>query len=154
MRKFKFRAWQKYHHDMLEVLSIEFRNNLINSIVVKYPTRTIPNIINYSTTSEDFYLYECEEPVLELMQYIGLKDRNGKDVYEGDILEIGGTYYAIEYSEVNGMYTLVDVHGVNYGAVCEFAISRMEIVGNLYENPELLKECDSQSIHNQGNIRK
>lgn len=77
-------------------------------------------------------------------QYTGLKDKNGKEIYEGDILEEGEGYYfevvwegqwakfklqwknkAYQYPEWN--------RGIN-----------MQVIGNIYDNPELLQEVERE----------
>jgi len=70
------------------------------------------------------------------MQYTGLKDKNGKMVYEGDVLKSDGFQGVIEFKggEFRFRYTCYDrydrIWEMNYHA---------EVIGNIWENPELLK---------------
>ena len=71
-------------------------------------------------------------------QYTGLKDKNGKEIYEADILDIFGTSCEIIYSFCmfkisNGFLTQALTE-----AVCP-ANPEAEIIGNIYENPELME---------------
>lgn len=66
-----------------------------------------------------------------LMQYTGLEDKNGKEIYEGDILYVPGFgNHELKYED--GLY-VCEVRGVNQ-AMAE----QCEVIGNIYENPELL----------------
>ena len=75
-----------------------------------------------------------EEPVV--MQFTGLTDKNGKEIYEGDILkhETGGLS-SIEYEAPHFILRHHPEGGSDFPAPKNF----FEVIGNIYENPELLK---------------
>jgi uncharacterized phage protein (TIGR01671 family) len=91
-----------------------------------------------------------------VMQYTGLKDKNGKDMYEGDIIQYDDKISVIRYScaeYICDYYQKSDIEGINgflkgYESLNKiikvegnysFPIKNIEIIGNIYENPELLK---------------
>ena len=68
---------------------------------------------------------------VELMQYTGLRDKNGRELYEGDIVTDG-------YREKYGRYDVEwdgDSHAWSF---CSTDGRELEVIGNIYENPELL----------------
>lgn len=87
-----------------------------------------------------------------LMQSTGLKDKNGVEIYEGDIVKSYFIYngdrgdshiYVVEHDTFNPTMVLVPVdrkNSVEYDFV-EAGLRVNEIIGNRYENPELLKEA-------------
>src|SRR5699024_49164 len=115
MREIKFRAWIT---DYALMTDVNFMNIDYKEIVVMI--------------DENDYEFNCGE--YELMQYTGLKDKNGTEIYEGDIVECfvngnshvsfkGGAYGLIfDYSFI----PFSDVHG------------EMKVIGNIYEHPHLL----------------
>ena len=83
----------------------------------------------------------------ELMQYTGLKDKNGAEIYEGDILstDLSRPYLIVEFRNGAFMYQCHD-GGRNYYDFMEpaneglkFNTKYHEVIGNIYENPELLE---------------
>ena len=97
-------------------------------------------------------------PMVEIIRHTGLKDKNGKEIYEGDYVKLTGvTYNEYDYEGViefdNGTFKVKSIED-NRGYIrfwndgCHdhesieivWTQSEAEIIGNIYENPELLKE--------------
>ena len=75
----------------------------------------------------------------ELMQYTGLHDKNGKEIYEGDIVADRShtdLIFAIEYDNEHAGYYMPEA----FEEECRWPISEveLEIIGNIYESPELI----------------
>ena len=94
------------------------------------------------------YKIPCEEKDLIIMQFTGLKDKNGKEICEGDIVEYNGKdkgwstilykgKYKVEVDIINGI-RLVGFYNQEYIKLKGF-FNKFEVIGNIYENPELLK---------------
>jgi len=121
MREIKFRAWDVYFKKMFRVKRLEFLPDGINVVL---------------DDDEESYSDGCE-----IMQYTGLKDKSGKEIYEGDILE-----YDFLNDRENGV---VEFKGdgwwvsllASLKAVGQlsYAINYLnpKIIGNIHENPEL-----------------
>ena len=117
----------------------------------------------------NFWAYANHGGIWELMQYTGLKDKNGKEIYEGDILGLNETILPdkqtefgqvevrfgayddseIEYGSPGFGWWVTGYHGYNRlnGITDKYVIEEhslltvcdeYEIIGNIYENPELL----------------
>lgn len=66
-------------------------------------------------------------------QYTGLTDKNGVKIFEGDIVEYEGIRYSINYLPHYARFSAVKPNTV----FCVFAYQRGEVIGNIYDNPEL-----------------
>lgn len=79
----------------------------------------------------------------ELMQYTGLKDKNGKEIYEGDILQDIGNH-EFRYEVLWGLYEWrMALNGKMQTSILRHSDQshyEFEVIGNIYENPELLKK--------------
>lgn len=145
MREIKFRVWDKDNSQMyyqtedfkdLALINGQFKpvlNNLINNSFNWYRR-------NY-----------------ELMQYTGLKDKNGTEIYEGDIV----TYSVKGFKKINKtVMTFNEEHGAYLFGIYEGvkmpcgkktrmnkytrkSVNNVGVIGNIYQNPELLEGVDN-----------
>lgn len=102
----------------------------------------------YRNRNQEIELHPRDENII-LMQSTGLKDKNGKEIFEGDIVTDGHTTGDIKNHPTLGFY-MVDENGVerwfsdhatieDFEEDVETAARILEIIGNIYENPELLE---------------
>lgn len=79
-------------------------------------------------------LVRVDSPV-ELMQYTGLKDKNDKEIYEGDIVKVEGFILKVVWYELAACFRyLDDAHNL----LSPLNYDDPEIIGNIYDNPELI----------------
>lgn len=126
MREVKYRAWVEREKVLVDVLSIDFKEK-----TVKLPIQT-PVISDYWW---DETTWNFEDVIL--MQYTGLKDKNGVEIYEGNIVNHLYHYYAGHgvVLEENEIIVIEDIAKLPFdGSSVE-----CEIIGNIYENPEFLE---------------
>lgn len=123
MREIKFRVWDKDEKLMKEVDSLNF----------PLQKQSGKDVTAYNQ-KEDYHEWIYE---YELMQYIGLKDKNNKEIYEGDIVE----FYSNVEDEI--ITEKVEYHFGIYRAGDYFVgkiYNKCEVIGNIYENKDLLVE--------------
>lgn len=133
MREIKFRAWDKVLQKMIynrdDIPDIEkWGNEIMNHPYDEdewYPMCEMYQLNAIQTMQEQY----CDK--LIFMQYTGLKDKNGKEIYEGDILDHGYGKHPVVWNTYR--WELADGHSILWSDMCE-------VIGNIYENPELLKE--------------
>lgn len=138
MREIKFRAWQKEHLEMCDVTAIDQVKGLLG--------------FGNDNGKVDYWL-DIEE--CELMQYTGLKDKKGVEIYEGDIVVWHDTHddtpkgwsrTAIVKINPDLCFSCFKKgkdkwnHDFHYGNfIYKDTEKWLEVIGNIYENPELSK---------------
>lgn len=75
-----------------------------------------------------------------IMQFTGLKDKNKKEIFEGDIVEFKGCISIVEFRKDIGAFITRLKSGLECYNFWEYDSSKFEVIGNIYENPGLLEE--------------
>ena len=137
MRPIKYRAWDKETKEMREITGLHFfESGKLSSI-------------SYDSTGGE--VQDIDVKFFEVMQFTGLKDKNGKMIWEGDILEYDGETckhcnkllydghkpYVITWKDAE--FSCDEINSENFMATCIWPTS-MKIIGNIYENKDLLEE--------------
>ncbi len=120
----RYRAWNKATKEMHEVddiVSIDFEKKQI------YVKTLFFNQLNH-------YVFDA----VVLMQSTGLRDKNGKEIFEGDIIdsEDGILSGVVEFRPDLGMFVSTLIKYNNFERLCNVADS-VHIIGDIYTNPEL-----------------
>ena len=125
MREIKFRAYHKERKEMFEIASIDFEEK------------------KAALSNETIKLLNVDFKQFELLQYTGLKDKNDKEIYEGDILFFRdeNTKYVVVWQDAAFIIKSIEIRKyseemfwLDDTEIC------CEIVGNIYENKNLLEE--------------
>ncbi len=110
MREIKFRAWEKNEEMMQPVISIDWDNRTVQMS---------------GLDGESLWGSHFDQVIL--MQFTGLKDKNGKEIYEGDIVKMGQTLTSVYWDLKNTQWVNIPLEE-----------NKREVMGNVWENPELL----------------
>lgn len=96
-------------------------------------------IMLYGTPKEIFQWVEDGQPVIPL-QFSGLTDKNGKKIFEGDVVDCGASgTYEIVFQNGKFVATYMDNSGDEIDGDMWREIKNAVIIGNIYENPDLIK---------------
>lgn len=132
-RKIQFRVWDGDEMIYLQPTGIQkfaFENG---------------DVMSFSDEGyKEFYSHECYPSVkceYPVMQFTGLKDKNGKEIYEGDICKWPSNHLSkIEWNNKRACFNAVGItqsRGVSRGGIVP---THIEVIGNIYQHPELLNQ--------------
>ena len=77
---------------------------------------------------------------LEIMQYIGLKDKNGKEIYESDFVDHPNGIKVVNWVDSLAAFDMGMSNFVSDQEMSMCYMDEITVIGNIYENPELLNE--------------
>ena len=128
MREIRFRAWDKESKRMFHIARFDFADNTVYS-----------------------HLFACEGYLaenLKIMQYTGLKDKNGTEIYEGDVVSVRDFKFSTTHQPVklirevafnHGMYVLSE-KGMLDVPISAVLTNDIEVIGNVFQNGGLLND--------------
>lgn len=136
MREIKFRAWDGKEKIMwidIHLTDVDSDDGSNGFLVDR---------IRNGKLEESFLFGNYSDEHIVWMQYTGLHDKNGKEIYEGDILSFEVFAYKtqgiVKYIE-NGFWLTNEI-GDRYVPDLEYS----EVIGNIYENPELVSKLNKE----------
>lgn len=125
MREIKYRAWHKAEKRMFEVFYLSWFHGIL--LICDNDAAISPH-------------YGSGE--VELMQFTGRRDLHRKDCYEGDIVRAGKIISVVSWGRYDCQFQIEQMNFDRYILSCG-NIDGWVIIGNIYENPELLEKLRS-----------
>lgn len=125
MREIKFQVWDSERKQMYHMSQNRFSFGLFEG--------------HRAVSWEDVFAEKHDE--LIPLQYTGLKDRNGKEIYEGDILQDPTGVGEVEWVQEHCAFVVFAKNPNKYHSLeSDGTLLYSEVIGNIYETPELLHE--------------
>ena len=116
MRELKFRAWDKKKKEFIDWFDI-------SCVGVVWTQK-----INCDPEYPDVVIEQCT----------GLKDKNGREIYDGDLLKFEDSIFKIGWYDEGARFGFVPIKKCNFSM--GFSLSKCEVIGNTHNKPELLEE--------------
>jgi uncharacterized phage protein (TIGR01671 family) len=146
MRKIKFRAWEKSVRGLDARGMMWQSDETFKDYVIGFDGSVYEKFVD-SFAGQSFENYRDVSDRFILMQYTGLKDKNGREIYEGDIVryKLGSDWIVgdVRYDADSARYVKrAEKAGSSwdYKDLASYA-SSTQVIGNIYEDPELLEQA-------------
>jgi len=132
MREIKFRAWNKKHKQMLY-------NAELTTVDIREKPELMEKCDGFEITT--FFHIAPHDPNTVLMQYTGLKDKSGREIYESDILkhDLWGVDQVVWDDMCANFRCKREGEKAHDITLAHHQLKQTKAIGNIYENPELLK---------------
>ncbi|HFJ9472587.1 TPA: YopX family protein [Bacillus paranthracis] len=128
MKVVEFRAWDLKDKRMYHNVGI------VGTLIILEHEQS-----GYEFCELELKSYDHIDNNYELMQYTGLKDKNGKKIFRGDIVEYDGWFYIIKWDEEETGFYMHDKNNDEDDHLRMIDISVGEVMGNIYKNQNLIK---------------
>lgn len=144
-RDIKFRAWNKNARRMIYADEAQQSKDLL-----AIGLHGLPIAVDRDSFKNDEITGWNVDHVFEIMQCTGLKDKADKDIYEGDIVvteneqegewPVEGQYKGVvTYNDQRAAFYIQQPHDTYTPTLSNLAIKSIEVLGNIYEHPELIE---------------
>ena len=140
-REIKFRVWNNKAKQMLssnDIAIMQTLNGKIYKLDVMGSNKESLSYFQNNDVSNDY----------DLMQFTGLRDRDGKEIYEGDIIDHFALFGYLIFE--NGMFSISSSANTQFcnckQPLAYHNVKNMKVIGNIHQNPELLIKSKAQKI--------
>lgn len=142
MREILFRA-QAINRDKGEHTTNYKNGEWVYGLITRLYDERFPNLP--AEMSDEDGVTEIEVDYKTIGQYIGVTDKNDKKIFEGDVIDTPDRLCEVYWFEKNAQFDLRFIRNahnkriINFKGIAMRDLSNYEIIGNIYDNPELLK---------------
>lgn len=133
MREIKFRVWDRTDNRMWTAIQLDWVSD----------SEALRCWVQKGQSSDHGVWLDADE--FALLQFTGLKDKNGVEIYQGDLMRYYKDVFVVIFQEMNAAFEMayVSESGVSMHTFRSLSVAKFcEVVGNIYENPELLAPVD------------
>jgi uncharacterized phage protein (TIGR01671 family) len=126
MRDIKFRAWDNEENRFID----------LNGFSIGFNSMPYPGIV-YGVTEQGVLREKCSDE-LTIEQYTGLKDKNGQEIFEGDIIEHSDAAWRAEVKWCESGKWILNYTAMGREVLLSDRTDYIIVIGNIHSNPELL----------------